>query len=131
MRYIEMNLVVAGMAAHPRDYPWSSYGFNAQGEVGPNADWLTPHTEYMRLGRSAAEQQSAYRKLFRVAVSDNDVKAIRECTHKGWALGGERFRAEIEALGKRRAASKGGGRPRKHEQWAPYCYSLTRPPVRE
>ncbi|MFZ3041424.1 MAG: transposase [Thiobacillus sp.] len=115
MRYIEMNPVRAGMVAHPRDYPWSSCGFNVQGEVGPNADWLTPHKEYMRLGRSAAERQSAYRQLFRAAVSGNDVKAIRECTHKGWALGGERFRAEIEALGMRQAASKGVGRPRKHE----------------
>jgi putative transposase len=38
---------------------------------------------------------------------------IRDCTHKGWALGGARFKAEIEALGQRRAASKGVGRPRK------------------
>lgn len=53
--------------------------------------------------------------IVRAAVSDNDMKAIRDCTHKGWALGGERFRAEIEALGKRRAASRGVGRPRKRE----------------
>lgn len=50
MRYIEMNPVRADMAEHPRDYPWLSYGFNALGVTGKNADWLTPHLEYKRLG---------------------------------------------------------------------------------
>ncbi len=113
MRYIELNPVRADMVAHPRDYPWSSYGFNAQGERGPNADWLTLHAEYKRLGRSAADRQAAYRQLFRAAIPRDDLNAIRENTHKGWALGGERFREEIEALGQRRAASKGVGRPRR------------------
>jgi len=113
MRYTELNPVRANMVAHPRDYPWSSYGFNALGEAGPNADWLTPHREYLRLGRSAAERQSAYRQLFRVALSNDALQAIRDCTHKGWALGGERFREEIERLTQRRTASKGVGRPRK------------------
>jgi putative transposase len=113
MRYIELNPVRAGMVAHPRDYPWSSHGFNAQGEAGPNADWLLPHKEYLRLGRSKAERQSAYRQLFRAVVSNDDLQAIRDCTHKGWALGGERLKNEIERLTHRRTASKGVGRPRK------------------
>ena len=113
MRYIEMNPVRADMVAHPRDYPWSSYRFNALGETGKNTDWLTPHSEYERLGHDAAERQGAYRLLFRAAVSKDDLKAIRECTHKGWALGSERFREQIERLTQRRTASKGVGRPRK------------------
>jgi len=112
MRYIELNPVRADMVAHPRDYPWSSYAFNALGEAGVNADWLTPHSEYLRLGRSAAERQGAYRQLFRAALSGQDLKAIRESTHKGWALGRERFQRGIEALAQRRAVSKGVGRPR-------------------
>jgi putative transposase len=113
MRYIELNPVRAGMVAHPRDYPWSSYRYNALGESGLNADWISPHREYLRLGRKAGDRQAAYRQLFRAAISGNDLREIRECTHKGWALGGERFREQIEALGQRRAASKGVGRPRK------------------
>lgn len=112
MRYIELNPVRANMAAHPRDYPWSSYACNAQGDDGPNSNWLTPHREYKRLGRSAEERQSAYRQLFRAAIPGDDLKQIRDCTHKGWALGSERFREQIEALGQRRASSKGVGRPR-------------------
>jgi putative transposase len=113
MRYIEMNPVRAGLVALPRDYPWSSYRRNALGESGPNADWLSPHAEYSRLGQSDADRQSAYEMLFTRAVEQGDLEKIRSCTHKGWALGGERFKTEIETLGQRRAASKGVGRPRK------------------
>jgi putative transposase len=116
MRYIELNPVRADMVSHPRDYPWSSHAFNAQGAAGINTDWLTPHREYLRLGRSAADRQSAYRQLFRAAISNADLTAIRESTHKGWALGGERFREQIEALGQRRAASKGVGRPKNSDK---------------
>ena len=115
MRYIELNPVRAGMVAHPRGYPWSSYAFNALGETGPNSDWLTPHNEYLSLGRSLADRQSAYRQLFRAAIPSIELKEIRECVHKGWALGDTRFRAQIEGLAQRRAASMGVGRPRKHE----------------
>ena len=105
-----VNPVRAGMVAHPRDYPWSSYGFNALGAKGPNADWISPHRECRRLGRKAADWQAAYRQLFRAVISGADLSEIRACTHKGWALGGERFREQIEALGQKRAASKGVGR---------------------
>ena len=113
MRYIELNPVRADMVAHPRDYYWSSYGFNALGDAGPNSEWLTPQKEYLRLSRKAADRQGAYRQTFREAVSNDALQAIRDCTHKGWALGGERFREEIERLTQRRTASKGVGRPRK------------------
>jgi putative transposase len=115
MRYIELNPVRAGMVAVPQDYPWSSYRRNALGEDGPNADWLVPHEQYMRLGRDDGSRQAAYRALFAAAIDRDDLAAIRDCTHKGWALGGGRFREAIEALGQRRAASKGVGRPRKQE----------------
>ena len=113
MRYLELNPVRAAMVKHPKEYPWSSYRHNAFGERGPNAEWIEPHEEYIGLGKNAADRHSAYRQLFRAALSGDDRKKIRECTHKGWALGGERFREQIEILAQRRAASKGVGRPRK------------------
>ena len=58
-------------------------------------------------------KQAAYRQLFRQTMSDVDLNAIRDATNKGWALGNDRFREEIESLGARRAVSKGRGRPRK------------------
>ncbi|MFZ0105509.1 MAG: transposase, partial [Thiobacillus sp.] len=115
MRYIELNPVRAGMVALPEDYPWSSYRRNALGERGKNADWLQPHAEFTRLGREDADRRAAYRALFVAAIDPEDLVAIRGCTHKGWALGSERFRAEIEALVQRQAVSKGVGRPRKEK----------------
>ena len=116
MRYIELNPVRAGMVATPQGYPWSSYRRNALGEGGPSADWLSSHEEYMRLGLDNLARQEAYRALFVSAIDQGDLAAIRDCTHKGWALGSERFRDAIEALGQRRAKSKGVGRPRKPER---------------
>jgi putative transposase len=113
MRYIELNPVRADMVAHPREYRWSSYGRNAHGETGQNVDWLAAHREYRRLGRSPEQRQAAYRQLFRAAVAKDDLQAIRDCTHKGWALGSTRFSEKIEALTQRRTVSKGVGRPRK------------------
>ncbi len=113
MRYIELNPVRAGMVATPQDYPWSSYRRNAMGRGGPNGDWLVSHEQYLRLGLDEASRRKAYRGVFAGSIEQGDLAAIRECTHKGWALGGASFRAEIEALGQRRTVSKGVGRPRK------------------
>lgn len=113
MRYIELNPMRASMTQHPADYPWSSYAFNAEGKVGLNSDWLAPHEEYLRLGLNDIERQAAYRQLFKADLSTNDLVQIRECTHKGWVLGSQRFIDEIERLTKRQATSKGIGRPKK------------------
>jgi putative transposase len=101
------------MTQHPADYPWSSYAFNAEGKLGLNTNWLAPHDEYLRLGQNDIERQTAYQALFKADLSTNDLVQIRECTHKGWALGGQRFIDEIERLTKRQATSKGIGRPKK------------------
>ena len=113
MRYIELNPVRAGMVGHPEDYAWSSYAGNALGEAGLNVDWLTPHALYLRLGEAALDRQACYRQLFEAAIADADLHRIGECTNKGWALGSELFRCQVEALALRRATSKGVGRPRR------------------
>jgi putative transposase len=46
-------------------------------------------------------------------MSVEELGLIREASHKGWALGNEKFQREIEALSSRRATSLGKGRPRK------------------
>ena len=113
MCYIELNPVRANMSAHPSDYPWSSYALNAEGKSGVIDDWLVPHGEYLRLGKNETERLTAYQALFKVALGINDLKQIRENTHKGWALGSQKFVDEIEQMSKRRAISKGIGRPKK------------------
>ncbi len=103
MRYIELNPMRAGMAAHPHDYPWSSYPANADGY---NNKLITQHTLYRHLGTDAAERECAYRQLFRAAIGRSDLEPVREATNKGLVLGNNPFRERIERLSGRRAALK-------------------------
>ena len=109
-RYIELNPVRAAMVKAPGEYRWSSYRCNAMGQED---GLVTGHDLYRRLGRSAEQRQSAYRALFQHAVADELLTTIRDATNKGWALGNERFRVQIEAMTARRAAPLSRGRPKK------------------
>ena len=112
MCYIDMNPVRAGMVARPRDYLWSSHRHYAYGDSGLNANWLIAHDEILALGRTPEVRHKAYRDLFKTELDAEVLAAIRDCTHKGWALGDKRFRDEIAALSARRAAPAVRGRPR-------------------
>jgi len=109
-RYIELNPVRANMVQHPSEYPWSSYQENA---LGKPIQLLTPHSIYRQLGKIDKQRQSAYRALFRGKVSERDLAVIREATNKAWALGDDRFKAQIEAKTGRRSVSLGRGGDRK------------------
>jgi putative transposase len=108
MRYIELNPVRAGMVAHPSDYRWSSYRAHAEGEGDgpahrPQALPLPRHGCRIQPGRLSPDLSPE--------LTEALLTEIREATNKGWALGGERFRREIEALGSRRASPGKVGRP--------------------
>ena len=111
--YIELNPVRAGMVNDPADYPWSSYRSNG---LGVASSLLTPHAEYMALGQTAVDRQAAYRVLFRHALDDARVTAIRANTNSGLVFGGERFKDELETLLKRRMRPGVAGRPCKKEE---------------
>jgi len=108
-RYIELNPVRAGMVSDPAQYVWSSYQCHALGKA---IKMCTPHEEYRVLGDTASLRQSAYRALFRAHVDDELIKDIRSAVNKGMALGGERFKDEIERLHNRRVRPAKMGRPR-------------------
>jgi putative transposase len=107
-RYIELNPVRAGMVDHPAEFRWSSYRANAQGE--PDAV-IEPHPLYLALGATAAARQAAYRELFRYELDPGAVDAIRQATNGNYALGDDRFGAEIAAMLGRRAVRGKAGRP--------------------
>jgi putative transposase len=115
MRYIEMNPVRAGMVEQPRQYKWSSHRRYAYGEDDLNLNWLIEHDQYVQLARDPSERRAAYRALFRTELDADELRTIREASHKGWALGSERFRQEIEALSERRASPAARGRRKKPE----------------
>ena len=85
------------------------------GKLGFDSDWLLAHPLYEALGRDADSRRQAYRRLFRAAMKEADLKAIRDSLHKGWALGDDRFREQIAVLSERRAAPLRKGRPRKNQ----------------
>lgn len=54
------------------------------------------HEQYRRLGNSDEERQLAYRKLFATELHTKDLAEIRDTVNRGWPLGSERFKDEIE-----------------------------------
>ena len=108
-RYIELNPVRAGMVLDPAEYIWSSYQCHALGKV---IRMSVPHKEYLALGDSDSTRQNAYWELFRYHVDEELIKDIRQALNKGLALGGDKFKDEIERLHARRVRSARMGRPR-------------------
>jgi len=98
-RYIELNPVRASMVKHPGEYVWSSYQTNAG--LRPST-LIVPHQEYVGLGETAELRASAYRRSFRFEMDPADLREIRLAANGGFALGNDRFKAEIaEMLGRR------------------------------
>ena len=74
---------------------------------------VSPHEEYRRLGQDPRDRREAYRALFKVHLDEALVERIREATNGNYALGSQRFQAEIErALGRRATRGKAGRRPK-------------------
>lgn len=110
-RYIELNPVRAGIVDDPTNFRWSSYSTNALGETNAS---ITPHADYLRLGRTMEERRSSYIEL--VASPASEINEIRSATNGGYALGDERFRKRM-ALALRRRVEKGRpGRPARSSQ---------------
>ncbi len=110
-RYIELNAVRARIVNLPGDYPWSSYNCNARGR---KSELITPHATYLALGKTSAARFSAYQRLFRDAISEGDLKAIRDNVNQGKVLGSEPFISLVEARLNRRVGLATSGRPVKN-----------------
>ena len=114
MRYIELNPVRAAMLNHPSDYHWSSYHFNA---LGKPDELMSPHIEYLRLGRSEDARQVAYRQLFKHHIAETSMDEIREATNKAWILGNDRFKQRIQKQLDRRVEPSVRGGDRKSDRF--------------
>jgi putative transposase len=112
-RYIELNPVRAGIARRPDEYPWSSYAANAMGQP---ADFISPHGEYERLGRTPAGRQAVYRDLFGELPRPEQLQEIRAATHGGYALGNAAFKRRMAAALGRRVERGNAGRPAEREK---------------
>jgi putative transposase len=109
-RYIECNPATAGMVAALADYPWSSFRCNALGQEDP---CIEPHAEYLTLGRSGEDRQSAYRRMFSDPMDQKLVDELRGCLPTGTPFGNDRFREQIERTLRRKVGYSRRGRPRR------------------
>jgi putative transposase len=93
-RYIEMNPVRAGMVCRPRDFRWSSYRSNAEGEP---SELLRPHADYLALAAGSEERLHVYRALFDLSLDGGAAAEIRHVTRGGFAFGSEEFKTRLSA----------------------------------
>ncbi len=108
MRYIEMNPVRARLVPLPGSYEWSSYGQNITGDP---TGLVTPHAEYLNLGRDAARRAQAYARLFEGSQSEEEIKALRLGATQGRAVGSEAFHQGLAQLLGRPVSFVPRGRP--------------------
>jgi len=116
-RYIELNAVRAGMVRHPRDYPWSSYRINAEGE---ESGLIRPHPVFLALGADEVTRRKAYQALFVDELEPSIVENFRRCANSGSAVGNRQFIEFAEhACGRRLTPGKRGRKPQAKEGTSP------------
>ena len=74
--------------------------------LGKRSELWTPHREYLSLGAIPQDRQKQYRELFTHHVDGTLLEEIRTNTHKGMALGNDRFKDELTTLTGRRFKPK-------------------------
>lgn len=108
MAYIDLNPVRAGLVAHPRDYPWSSFGHY----TGQRIDRLiTPHALFWELGNTPFAREAAYAQLVLSGISLVQQAALTDAALQGWALGEPDFVADLQKRTARRVSKGSAGRP--------------------
>ncbi len=75
-RYIEINPLEAGLVKDPKDYPWTSYHFYAEGATDP---LVTPNPQYLDWGSNPKERQEKYRKFIMLdsIFDSNQSKSVK------------------------------------------------------
>jgi putative transposase len=108
-RYIDMNPVRARIAAHPAEYPWSSYRHYA---LGLEDELITPHATVLALGHTPERRAMAYQRMFATPLDDETLRRIRHSSFNGWALGSDEFCRRLERQGTRRTQPRDCGFPK-------------------
>ena len=107
-RYIESNPVRVQLVAELLDYPWSSYPHHAGLHPDPV---ITDHALYWALGNTPFQREAAYIELSRPALAPEELAQINTSLLKGWPLGSDTFKAELQQRAKRQVLPAKRGRP--------------------
>jgi REP-associated tyrosine transposase len=105
-RYIELNPVRAGMVEHPRQYPWSSYRANAEGDFDFGVrlksdtcrDLLTPHSIYLALAADDGRRYAVYQSLFLDELDRQTLMQISRGIEKGKEVGNPEFLLKVAKM---------------------------------
>lgn len=107
-RYIEFNPVRNGVTSDPADYRWSSYAHHA----GVRQDSLIiDHALYWGLGNTPFQREAAYIELSRQPLSAGELDSINQAVLKGWPLGSDEFKTQLQQKAKRQVLPAKRGRP--------------------
>jgi putative transposase len=109
-RYIESNPVRSQLASDLRDYPWSSYPHHAGLRPDPV---ITDHALYWALGNTPFQREAAYIELSQPSLSQTELATVAAALLKGWPLGSDAFKTEIQHRAKRQVLPARRGRPPK------------------
>ncbi len=107
-RYIESNPVRSGLVGDARDYPWSSYPHHAG--LRPDSV-ITDHALYWALGNTPFQREAAYIELSQPALNASEMLTVDAAVLKGWPLGSDAFKTEIQHRAKRQVLPAKRGRP--------------------
>ncbi len=103
MRYTELNPVRAGMVDQPELWKWSSAGAHC-GTAEPD------HSLAMERWQQVWTR-ARWKEFLGLGESEEQLQALRQCTHTGRPLGSETFVEGLEHVIRRTLAPRKGGRP--------------------
>ena len=108
MVYIDLNPVRAGLVKEAAAYPWSSHARY----VGLRTDkMVTPHALFWALGNTPFSREAAYAELVAHGITPVQQDALTQSALSGWALGDEKFVADLQKQTHRRVQKALAGRP--------------------
>jgi len=107
-RYIELNPVRAGMAAHPGEYRWSSFHCTA---LGRPDSLVTPHPAFQDLAVDPFVRRQRYLELITMGLAQSELDALRLHATRQRAWGSEEFATALESQLGRPVRIQKPGRP--------------------
>ncbi len=107
-QYIELTPVRAHAASDALAYPWSSYAHHAGVRPDPV---ITDHGLYWALGNTPFQREAAYKELAERGLSRAQLAAIEQAVLKGWPLGSDAFKVDLQNKAKRQVLPAKRGRP--------------------
>lgn len=108
--YIEFLPVRAGAAGDASGFPWSSYAHHSGLRPDPV---ITDHALYWALGNTPFQREAAYKELAERGLTASQLTVIEAAVLKGWPLGSDAFKADLQKQAQRQVLPAKRGRPLK------------------